>query len=313
MQDWSKIHDAMQHVDIVLFDQFSNHCLANFVEPLRAANGFARTAQYQWRFLSLDGAPVVSSSGLQIAPHAALSASEGPALMLMPSYGIRELDRPDVVRAIRRAAANAEIVGGFDTGSWLLGRAGLLDGYSATLHWDLLDAFAEAFPDVDTARRRYVVDRDRITCSGAMAAFDLVMYLIASAHGPDVALNVAQLFMSRDAVPPLGPIPAARTVGRAVSLMQDNIEVPLSIPDIAREVGCTQKTLEQRMRATLGMTPTATYRRQRLHAAMRLVQGTELPVAEIASRCGYENASAMTRAFKSVFGQSPHTMRQDGL
>lgn len=312
MQEWSKIHDAMQHVDILLFDQFSNHCLANFVEPLRAANGFVRGTPYQWRFLTLDGAPVVSSSGLHIAPHAALDKAEGRALMLMPSYGIRDLDRDGVVRAVARAARAAPIVGGFDTGPWLLGRAGLLDGYRATLHWDMLDAFSEAFPEIDTARKRYVIDRDRITCSGAMAAFDLVTHLIASAHGSAVALDVAHLFMSRDAVPPLGPAPAGRTVGRAVALMKDNIEVPLSIPDIARRVGCTQKTLEQRMRATMGLTPMAVYRQQRLNAALRLVQGTALPVSEIAGRCGYENASAMTRAFKAAFGQSPHAMRQEG-
>lgn len=313
MQNWSKIHDAMQHVDIVLFDQFSNHCLANFVEPLRAANGFSRGAKYQWRFLTLDGAPVVSSSGLQIAPHAALDQSGGGALMLMPSYGIRDLDRPGIVRAVARVAAKAQIVGGFDTGPWLLGRAGLLDGYQATLHWDLLDAFSEAFPNVNTARERYVIDRDRISCSGAMAAFDLVTRLIASAHGPSVALDVTQLFMSRDVVQPLGTAPSRRTVTRAVAVMQDNIEAPLSIPEVARRVGCTQKTLEQRMRIAMGMTPSAVYRQQRLNAALRLVRGGDLSVAEIAGRCGYENASAMTRAFKAAFGQSPHAMRQGGL
>lgn len=310
MQEWSKIHDALQHVDIVLFDQFSNHCLANFVEPLRAANGFLHGTPYHWRFVTLDGAPVHSSSGLKIAPHARLADAEGTALMLMPSYGIRDLDRSDVVRAVARAVAQTEVVGGFDTGPWLLARTGLLDGYRATIHWDMLDAFAETFPDIDAERERYVMDRDRVTCSGAMAAFDLVTHLIASAHGPVVAMDVAQLFMSRDAVPPLGPAPTGRTVSRAIALMQDNIETPLSIPDIARRVGCTRKTLEHRMRATLGATPAAVYRRQRLNMALRLVQDGDLLVSEIAGRCGYENASAMTRAFKAAYGQSPQAMRQ---
>ncbi|APX10384.1 GlxA family transcriptional regulator [Tateyamaria omphalii] len=310
MQNWPKIHDAMQHVDIVLFDQFSNHCLANLVEPLRATNGFLQRQHYRWRFVTLDGAPVQSSSGLQIAPDLPLTGADGTALMLIPSYGIRVMDRSEVVRAVKRAAGGAHLVGGFDTGAWLLARAGLLDGYRATIHWDMLDAFAEAFPDVDTVRARHVIDRDRVTCSGAMAAFDLVTDLIGSAHGAGVALDVAQMFMSRDAVPAMGSIPARRTVNRAVALMQDHIETPLSIPELARRVGCTQKTLQHRMQAALRASPSAIYRRQRLNAARRLVLDSELSVSEIAGRCGYDNASALTRAFRTAFGQSPSAMRR---
>ena len=313
MHKWPKIHDALQHVDILLFDQFSNHCLANFVEPLRATNGFVRGQPYRWRFVTVDGAPVQSSSGLQIAPHDTLDNAEGSALILMPSYGIRDLDRPDIIRAVGRAAGRAKVLGGFDTGSWLLGRAGLLDGYAATIHWDVLDGFAEAFPDVDVLRERYVLDRDRITCSGAMAAFDVVAHLIAQAHGPSVAMEMAQLFMSRDAAPGVAATPAGRTVRRAVAVMQDNVETPLTIPEIAQRAGCTQKMLEQRMRAAMGATPAAVYRRQRLNVALRLVRASDLPVAEIAGRCGYDNASAMTRAFRAAFGVSPRKARQDGV
>ena len=228
----------------------------------------------------------------------------------MPSYGIRALDRDRVIGTVRSAARRYPVLGGFDTGSWLLGRAGLLDGYQATIHWDMLDAFSEAFPDVETVRQRYVIDGGRVTCSGAMAAFDLANSLIASAHGPLVAMDVAQLFMSRETVP-WRPVRApGRSVGRAIAIMQDNIENPLSIPEIARRVGCTQKTLENRMKAAMTATPAAVYRRLRLNAVLRFLQDTDLPVSEIAGRCGYENASAMTRAFKTAFGQTPHAMRQ---
>lgn len=310
MQGWSKIHDAMQHVDILLFDAFSNHCLANTIEPLRAANGFSKSALYTWQFLTLDGKPVRSSSGMQIVPHGPLLAGQGQALVFMPSYGIRALDRSTVLRPLSRAAGRYPVLGGFDTGSWLLGRIGLLDGYAATIHWDELDAFAETFPEIDVHRDRFVIDRDRITCSGAMAAFDLVTAMIAAAHGPVFAMDVAQLFMSRDVLPVPFPRSGGRTAGKAVALMRENIEAPLPIPEIAALAGCTQKTLEQRMVAALGATPSAVYRHLRLSAALRLVEDTDVSVSEIASRCGYENASSMTRAFKAAFGESPRAKRQ---
>ncbi|MDG1521414.1 MAG: helix-turn-helix domain-containing protein, partial [Yoonia sp.] len=47
----------------------------------------------------------------------------------------------------------------------------------------------------------------------------------------------------------------------------------------------------------------------RLNLARKLVADTEQSIAEIASRCGYENASAMTRAFKAAFGVTPRNLR----
>lgn len=313
MQNWSKIHDALQHVDILLFDGFSNHCLANTVEPLRAANGFAQRQVFTWQFVTLDGVPVRSSSGLDIVPHAPLGEGRGRALFLMPSYGMRALDQGDVLRPLAQAARRYAVLGGFDTGPWLLGRMGQLDGYAATIHWDVQDAFSETFPQIQVQRDRFVIDRDRVTCSGAMAAFDLVTALIAAALGPLLAMNVAQLFMSRDALPATPPRLGGRSVGRAIAVMQDHIETPLSIPEVAARVGCTQKTLEQRMTGAFGASPAAVYRHLRMTAALRLVEDTELPISEVAGRCGYENASAMARAFKATFGTSPRVKRRTAL
>lgn len=301
-----------QRIDILLFDRFSNHCLANTVEPLRAANMLSGLSLYHWRFLTLDGQPVASSSGMEVTPNAALGPGSGDMLCVMPSYGVRSLDRWDVIRPLRRAAGQYQTLAGFDTGSWLLARAGLLEGRRATIHWDELTAFAEAFPDVLAVRERFVMEGDRITCSGAMAAFDLVSQLIAKAHGPLLAMDVAQLFMTNETVPHAGrmPLVTGKTAARAVEMMQANLEHPLSIPALARSLGCTQKTLEARMRAALQATPQSVYLRLRLNHACQLLRDTDYPISEIAGRCGYENASAMTRAFRSAFRQTPRDFRQ---
>lgn len=307
MQDWPKINDAMQHVDIVLFDRFSNHCLANTVEPLRAANTLAQRTLYHWRFCTLDGAPVRSSSGLDVAPHHSLAEAAGTALVLLPSYGVHGLDRAEVVRAVRRAAQQRAVIGGFDTGAWLMARAGLLDGHRATVHPDAFDAFAEAFPQVDAVEARYVLDGARITCSGAMAAFDLVVQMVTAAHGPLLGRRVARLFNSHL---PNEAMPMGRSVRRALDLMQAHVDAPLPVAEIARAVGCTQKTLAARMRRDLKASPRAVYQHVRLSAALAMVQDGDAPIAEVAARCGYLNASAMTRAFRAAYGQSPSTLRQ---
>ena len=144
-----------------------------------------------------------------------------------------------------------------------------------------------------------------------LAAFDLASALIRRDHGPLLSMEVAHLLMSRSATDPYAlPLKSEDTlVNRTLTVMQGNIETPLTIRDVARKLGCSQKKIEMRVQAELRTTPQALYRRLRLTMARKLVEETEQTIAEIAGRCGYENASAMTRAFKAEFGRTPTAFR----
>ncbi|MBU2983689.1 GlxA family transcriptional regulator [Lentibacter algarum] len=311
MQNWKIESPPKQVFDILLFDQFSNHCLANTVEPMRAVNAITRETRYSWRFLSLDGTTVESSSGMQITPHGSLNNEIGNMLFIMPSYGFRDFGNWNTSRHLRSAAHRYDRLAGLDTGSWLMAQAGLLDGHRATIHWDEFINFAETFPNVDARRERFIIDQNRITCSGATAAFDLIMHLIGQAHGQRLTMEVAQLFMTQDNARTYAPSnrKKSKLVDKAISVMQENLEKPLTIGDVARRVGVSQKTLENRMRVELNATPQIVYRTLRLNLARKLVLDTDQSVLEIANRCGYDNASAMTRAFKAEFNQTPRAMR----
>ena len=298
--------------DILLFDAFSNHCLANTIEPMRAANNLMRRDYYRWTIFTTDGNAVESSSGLRVSPAGPLAEGDGSTLIAMPSYGFRALADWSVISALKAAARRYDVVAGYDTGAWLLAAAGLLDGYRATIHWEEFTGFAEAFPYVDAERARFVIDRNRITCSGATAAYDLAIHLIRQAHGPLLTMEVGQIFMSESA----GVAPVARSafLGRlvrdAVLIMQEHLESPMTIREIAERLGVTQRRLEAEVRCELGATPQGVYRKLRLGLARKLVQETGYSVAEIASRTGYENAGAMTRAYRLEFDQTPREMRR---
>ncbi|MES0864762.1 GlxA family transcriptional regulator [Ruegeria sp. SCPT10] len=311
MRVWTNSAAAAQQIGVLLFDGFSNHCLANTVEPLRAANMLSGRDLYRWTFLSLNNGPVTSSSGLQVAPHDRLQSASGDMLMVMPSYGFQAHSGWHTLSGLRSAASRFETLAGLDTGSWLLALAGLLDEHRATIHWEELTGFTERFPDVDAVRERFVIDRNRITCSGAMAAFDLVLHLIGQAQGQALALEVAQLFMTRDSARSHtgGAGATSGYVNKALALMQEHLETPLAVSEIARRVGRSHKTLSQRMQSELGAGPAQVYRRLRLNLARKLVSETDLSIAEIALRAGYEDPSALTRAFKSEFGMAPRALR----
>lgn len=288
---------------MLLFERFSNHCLANTVEPLRAANDVLGRTAYEWRFLTPDGAPARSSSDLAVIPAAALAdAGAGDALVVMPSYGYRAHTTASLRRNLIGVAGRFSTLIGMDTGAWPLAASGLLDGRCATIHPNELTAFAERFARVRAVPERWVEHGDRITAGGAMAAFDLMLHLIRRRHGAALGLEIEALFLRGDA--PL-PVAGGSRVRRALARMEANVEAPLPIARIAAEAGCSQRRLERAFADCFGATPSTVYRRLRLAAARRRVEDGEMGVAEIALRSGYANASAFTRAFRREYGRAP--------
>ena len=294
-------------ISILLFDRFSNHCLANVLEPLRAANDLSGQQVFDWNIIVLAGQRVHSSSGLRLDADAQLADMRGDILMVMPSYGFLTHANVMSSRALRAAARRFDILAGLDTGSWLLAEAGLLDGYRATIHWDELDRFSERFSDIDVQKEAVIYDRNRITCGGASTAFALAMQMIEKQHGAALRMRVEHLFSGAYAQRPdrRGGIAA-----RALDLMRANIEEPLPIALLAQQLGRSQKHLEQQTLARLGAVPQIIYRRIRLERARGLALDTSISVAEIAVRCGYQDASAMTRAFRSEYGTTPQALRR---
>lgn len=296
-------------IGVTLYPGFSNLNLANAVEPLRAANDLARAKLYTWRYLGLEAGPIRSSSGLPVTPDGQLSHASGDLLLLCPSYGHKSLATPANLRALRAASTRFTQMAGLDTGAWLLAAAGLMDGFQATCHWDVLDDMAETYPEVAVSDARFVVDRSRISSGGATTTLELMLHLIEEDHGPALAQEVAALFMHGEGGPRLPPFPQPR-MRAAAALMRRHLEDPLSIAEIARRLGLTQRSIEQAFRAAGSQSPAQLYRRIRLTEARRLTLETPLSVAEIATRTGYTDPAAMTRAFRSTFGTTPRDLRR---
>ena len=302
----------MKEISILLFEKFSNHCLANILEPFRAANTLSNDALYRWQFYTLDGESVSSSSGLPILPDGAFDPSQRiDDLFVVSSYDHLSLSSSKCRNVLRAARTNTKRIVGLDTGAWLMAAAGLLDGQKATIHWDIFDSFSEQFLSVETAKERFVVGKNVITCAGALAAFDLALRLIGEEHGEALRLDVGALFMqaaqSAQGNNQHGAPQSA--VFRAMQLMQENLETPLSNREIAQRTGLGVKTLERRFLAEIGDPPGRIYKKTRLQAARNLVENTRLPISEISIRVGYENAAALSRAFRQLFNVTPQQLR----
>ena len=314
MPEWTKPLAPARRIAVLLFDQFSNLCLANCIEPLRAANTLYGQPLFHWQIFTVTGEVATSSSGMRVMPDAALGTlGNCDDLLVVASYDHTRHDTPTTRRLLRHAAGKADTVVGLDTAPWLLASAGLLNGRRATVHWDILDAFTERFLEVEAEQARIVRDDRFMTCAGAMSALDLTLGLIAEHGGLSVRLDVEALFMHGD--PPAGASHMRGTVTdplirRGLALMRENLEKPLALSELSRQLSCQSRTLDRRFRTRLGAPPGTVYRHLRLSAARKLLEDSALSVAEIALRCGYESPVALTRAIRRYYGATPTALRQ---
>ncbi|MDE9449213.1 helix-turn-helix domain-containing protein [Aliiroseovarius sp. Z3] len=316
MQIWSKSDTKSRVIGFLLFDRFSNLALANLLEPLRAANMLLGRKAYEWRIFTPNDGVVHTSSGLPVMPTARLAdAGQGDLLFAVASYDYLSHATLPNAKTLRVLATRYQIMAGVDSGGWLLAAAGLLDGHRAAIHYDLIDAYSERFPMIKVERARWVQDGDRLTCSGGMAAYELTCDLIKEDHGAALLLEITQLFMSDSMATPqaLTQVRGDRRVETCLREMEANIEVPLTIPQLARRSGCRLRDLEQRFERHFGASPRQVYRRLRLNAARRMLATGGLSVAEVGLRAGYGDASAFSRAFRAEFGLTPRDIARDAV
>lgn len=299
------------------------HCsileVASVLDPLRAANRHLGQDAYRWRVVSPDGHPVPLTCGIELPSSGPLSAAKGAdALILIVGYRQSEVATKPLLRDLARMAPRFALIAGVDAGAWVMARAGLLDGHRATVHWEDLEDFASAHPNIDTVPDRWVIDRARASAGGAAPAHDLMLHLIAARHGAALARQVAASFLTtiRDGHEPQtapAPQPDPRLdprIAAAITRMEARIDTPEPARETARAVGLSPRRLETLFRETLGLTPAAYAQSLRLQAARRLLTDTRHPLTEIALRTGFSGQSALSRAFRQHFGTPPSALRR---
>lgn len=299
----------MIRVTFLLFDGFSNMVLSCLLEPLRAVRDQAQV-DIRWQVLTPDNRPVHSSSGLMITPDGLCEVPGGiDMLVVVSGYGYRDHAQAAPLRLVSALARQSRIIVGADTGAWIVAAAGLLHDQRATLHWSLLSDFAETFPDTSVSTERYVMEGRIWSCGGASSALDLTLAFIAERFGPANAFIASTMFL-HDAERQQGSgRGAGRLAGKGtarlrqvVNLMVQTIETPLTLVEIAARCGVSPSRLDRLFQTELGMAPGRYYQMLRLSHARELAASTEFDLHEIALRCGYSDAPALSKAFSRAYG-----------
>jgi transcriptional regulator GlxA family with amidase domain len=314
--------NATQRVGFFLVPGFSMMALSAATEPLRAANRVSGHDVYSWHLLSVDGLEVSSSSGFRLVPEFSIGErGELALLIVVSSLDVTEFHDQRVFAWLRRLAQSNCRLGAVSTGTLLLARAGLLNGYRCTIHWELRHDFAEEFPEIEATRDLFCIDRNRVTCGGGTAALDLMLALIAERHGHFIAAEVAEQFLHTRIRPPGESQRMAvqwrygitdRRMVRVINLMEQNIEHPLHTQTLAQIAGISRRQLERRFLGEFGKTPSRFYVELRLkHAQALLLQSTDSLLA-VALKCGFSSASHFGRCFRATYHETPARVRRAG-
>lgn len=312
--------DEAIDITLLVLPEVSLLSLAGTLEPLRAANRASGRNLFRWKLVSPDGEPVTTSSGVQLGVQAGLDPTKvDGALIVLAAFNVDRYLDSDLLGQLRKIAKKGIPIGAVESGSWVLASAGLLDGRSATTHWEDLERFAAAFPEITVKPDRFVIDGNRFTTGGASPALDMALYLIRKRHGYSLALEVASIFIYeevRTAADPqrmlsLGTMTWQEPrLSETIKIMEANIEEPLSIREIAKRVGLKERMLELLFKKVIGVSPRTWYLSMRLKAGRRLVLDTRQSITEIAAQTGFGSASAFARQFKAIFGVSPVSARK---
>lgn len=308
-------------IGFILTPGYALMSLATAVEPLRAANHLAGKTLYHCRFHSVGGGFMASTSGggFETLPLTA-AYDDGLDLALVVAGGNPMLyDDPALVRGLRALMQRGVRLGGISGGAAILAKAGLMAGRRFTVHWAHIDSLMEYFPDLLIERALYVIDRDRYSCAGGVAAMDMMGALITREHGAAFAREVSDWFIHprlRTADEPQQARAGQRfnlhhpVLEAAVELMTSHLADPLAPEQLAALSGASARQLQRLFSSHFGASMMTFYRDLRLAKADELLQQTALSVLEIALLTGFASAAHFTRCFTAKYAIPPGRKRR---
>jgi transcriptional regulator GlxA family with amidase domain len=224
-----------------------------------------------------------------------------------------------VLDALRAARARGQRILSLCTGAFILGAAGILDGYRATTHWSECAELAERYPrvmvDPDVL---YVDEGDLLTSAGSAASIDLCLHVVQRDFGSEVATRLA-----RDLVVPLHrdggqaqfidtPIPVLddrHLFADTLTWLQAHLDQAVTVADLAGRAAMSPRTFARRFQASTGTTPYQWIVRERIRLAQRLLETTDLPVDTVAVKTGFCTAGNLRKHFSRAVRTSPHAYR----
>lgn len=255
-----------------------------------------------------------------------LAARRAPArlgpldsLVVVSGIGADEIRDATLSRYIARASARARRTVSICTGAFLLARAGLLAGRTATTHWAYAERFAAEFPTTRVEPDRlWVKDGPIYTSAGVTTGIDLALALVSDDLGASVALNVARMlvvFVQRPGGQAQysqalhgqqtehGPIRALQ------AWLVDHLRLHHTVDSLSARVGMSPRNFVRVFGREVGVSPAKYVTQLRVEAAQRRLERSDDTLSQVAELVGFGSADVLTRAFTRHLRTTPASYR----
>ena len=309
-----------EKVTFLIVPRFNMLSVIAMIDTLRVANYLSPAALYSWEIVSFDGEMITASNGME---QRAIPPPErnrrGELVFVVASWGSEKYRRRETLSWIRRQERNGARICAVELGCYLVARAGLAESGGMASHWAWAPGFHEEFHDIPFKEQLFIQEGGVMSCAGAMAGLDLMLKLITDTHGERLAGEIADQLLHHPIRPGSAPqrqfmvqstdtLP--RTIEKAIALIEHHVSEPLSIPDIAKSLGVSQRELERQFRQNIGCTVVQFSLLLRLQHAQVLLIATELGIREVAAASGFNSLSHFSYSFSEYFGRRPSDCRQ---
>lgn len=276
---------------------------------------------FRFQVCAAEPGELTTTAGFSLGVKPGLEALLDADIVIVPSWrDVAERPPAALLQALVAARARGARVVGLCLGAYVLAEAGLLNGRRATTHWAFAQDFARRYPQVQVEPEvLYVEDEGLLTSAGTAAGLDCCLYLIRELFGAEIANHLARRLVT----PPHRqggqaqfieqPLPATTRDSRLADLLayaRAHLHEPLSLDHLAERAHMSRRTFSRHFRSLTGTTLGNWLLSERLALAQRLLEGTDQPVAHIATLAGLGSPLSLRQHFRRAFGVSPNAWRQ---
>ena len=311
------------HVAILAYDGLCTFEFGCAVELFALERPELGVSWYTHAVCAAEPGPLRALGGLSIHVAHGLEALDAADTIVVPGWRDPAAPPPPALAAaLARACARGARICTICSGSFVLAHAGLLDGKKATTHWRYLDRLAQDFPKVDVQQGvLYVEDGRIVTSAGSAAGLDMLLHLVRSDYGAELAGRVAQRLVipaHRDGdqaqlvARPL-PSPGEDGIARLMDWVCENLRAQHTVDSMAAQARLGTRTFQRRFKDRTGLSPLAWLVRERVTLAARILETRPgLPMDAVADLSGLGSAESLRRHFRSHGLPPPGRYRSQG-
>jgi transcriptional regulator GlxA family with amidase domain len=301
--------------DIIVAPDFVLTEFAGVVDILRLANRVTGRREFEWRFYSVKGGRIASSSSAAVDTEAIPQRPDADFVFVI---GNSNPDHPDLSLLpiiSRYTSRQVKVVLLAEAASRFISERGD-SAANYTTHWENRAVLLERHGLYETKSSLVVDSGEIITSAGMESTFDLTLSIINQFLSSATMMTIADIQLHdrirhHNTLQPFAGRSSSITgdpdIDRCINLMQSNIELPLSISEIADTIEVSKRSMERKFYKYLRTTPNGYYREIRLSKANNLLLNTDMAINEIGLACGFPHG--FSSIYKKIFGTTPNAAR----